>query len=144
MTNDEARTNYEARMTNRVWRVCFLAGDFRLVIHSFGLSRFLRRYNAAIWVPSKARVLAASALAPPEQLGEENHRRYPAFELRTSSFLRYSSFAIRHSPFVIDQHSFVICHSGFVIDQHSFVIPHSSFTQAYLWHSGRNQQCCAP
>src|SRR4030095_8310887 len=59
-------------MTNQVSRVCFLASDFRLVIHSFGLSRFLKRSNAAPRLPSTARVLVTSAPAPPEQSCEGN------------------------------------------------------------------------
>src|SRR4029077_12664220 len=55
------------RITNQGSLICFLADDFRLVIHSFGLSRFLRRSNAAPWLPSMAPVLPASALAPLEQ-----------------------------------------------------------------------------
>src|SRR5438034_9284471 len=59
-------------MMNQVSLVCFLVDDFRLVIHSFGLSRFLRKSNAAPWLPSTTRVLAASALVPPEQSCEGN------------------------------------------------------------------------
>src|ERR1041385_8943998 len=59
-------------MTNQVSRVCFLAGDSRLTSHSFGLSRFLRRPSAASWLPSTARVLAASALAQLEQSSKGN------------------------------------------------------------------------